>query len=158
MAVVPTAALLNHIKAKFLWQFTKIPKYYTAHDYASQDTVNGRNSQHAEEINGRYSCVGWFKICKMECRITKTVMMGTTSTQITWYVLLPTLLRKFLLHFQNLAYKVSFQCIHLNEQAKCGGSFTPVNVEFPKPNLGKEGCPIHTSFPISQFRLLGPFL
>jgi hypothetical protein len=65
---------------------------------------------------------------------------------------------KFLLHFQNLALKFSFQCIHLSEQVKCGGSFTPVDAEFAKRNLEKETSRIRTSFPISQFRTLGPFL
>jgi hypothetical protein len=65
---------------------------------------------------------------------------------------------KFLLHFQNLAHKVSFQNIHLSEQVKCGGSFTLIDAEFAKRNLGKEHSRIHTSFPFSQFRSLGPFL
>jgi hypothetical protein len=63
-----------------------------------------------------------------------------------------------MLHFQNLTHKVSFQCIHLSEQVKSGGNFTPVDAEFAKRNLGKESCRIHTSFPITHFRSLDPFL
>jgi len=46
----------------------------------------------------------------------------------------------------------------LSENVKCGGSFTPVDAESAKRNLGKKISRIHTPFPVSQFRSLGPFL
>jgi len=46
----------------------------------------------------------------------------------------------------------------MSENVKFGGSFTPVDAESTKRNLGKESSRIHTPFPISHFRSLGAVL